>query len=119
MIDLLESGGLYPKFDFAVDARAVSDAIVASDVGDHQGSFVKFHLIPVRDRLAQGIIRRIHWADTRDIFADGLAKGSIDRSWLHNVCNVCSYELAHEAHTHPKQVGSTISSAEAEVVSRT
>ena len=38
MIDMLECGGLYPKLDFAIDARAVYDEISATDVGEFHGS---------------------------------------------------------------------------------
>ena len=37
MIDLLEHGGLYPSFDVAVDAKAVFDAVAATDACDPPG----------------------------------------------------------------------------------
>lgn len=63
---------------------------------------MKLHLISVRDRFVQGIIRRMHWADARDMLADGLAKGGVDRIVLHNAPNDCQVELAHQAFTHTK-----------------
>lgn len=36
MIELLEHGGLHPALGVAVDARAVSDAVAATDVCDPQ-----------------------------------------------------------------------------------
>lgn len=86
-----------PATDIAVDARAVFDAVDAIDACEPQEGSLKFHLIPVRDRLAQGIIRRMHWVDTRDMLAEGLANGGIDRALLHNVSDGCSFKLAHEA----------------------
>ena len=66
------------------------------------------HLISLRDRLIQGIIRRMLWVDTRDMLADGLTKGGIDRTLLHNVSNACAFKLTHEALTRNKdQVGPT------------
>ena len=41
------------------------------------------HLISVRDRFAQGIIRRLHWVDTRDMLADGLKR--YPRAKAHNI----------------------------------
>ena len=102
MIDLLEHGGLYPSLDVAVDAKAVFDAVAATDACDPQECSLKLHLISVRDRLSQGIIRRMHWVDTRDMLADGLTKGGIDRALLHSVSNDCRYKLAHPALTHNK-----------------
>ena len=100
MIDLLEHGGLYPSLDVAVDAKAVFDAVAATDACDPQECSLKLHLISVRDRFAQGIIRRTHWVDTRDMLADGLTKGGIDGTLLHNVSNDCRFILAHNALTH-------------------
>ena len=73
----------------------------------------------MRDRFAQGIIRRVSWVDTRDMLADGLTKDDIDRTLLHNVSNACSFKLAHEALTHPKfVVGSSAIPAETGIASR-
>ena len=91
MIDLLEHGGLYPQLDIAVDARAIGDAVAATDACDFQECSLKLHLISVRDRLAQGIVRRLHWVDTRDMLADGLAKGGIGRILLHKVSHDCQF----------------------------
>ena len=82
LIDLLENGGLYPPVDLCVGARAVYDAIAASDVCDPQESSLKLHLISVRDRMAAGIVRFLFWLDTRDMLADGLGKGAISRKPL-------------------------------------
>ena len=112
MTDLLEDGGLHPKLDIAVDARAVFDAVAATDACESQGSNLKNHLISVRDGLAQGIIRQTHWADTQDMLADGLTKVGIDRALLHQVSNKCPFKLAHEAQTHSKiSIGSTTNAA--------
>ena len=70
MIDLLENGGLHPRLDVAVDVRAVFDAVACTDACEPPGSSLKLHLVSVRDRLAQRIIRRTHWVDTRDMLAD-------------------------------------------------
>ena len=74
--------GLYPSLDVAVDAKVVFDIVAATVACDPQGCSFKLHLISLRDRLTQGIIRRMHWVDTRDMLADGLAKGGLDRALL-------------------------------------
>ena len=51
-----------------------------------------------------GIIRRLHWVDIRDMLADGLTKGGIDRQMLHQVSNNCRLKVAHEALTHTKSL---------------
>ena len=102
MIDLLEHCGLYQQFDVAVDARAVFNAVAATDACDPQECSLKLHLISVRDRLAQGITRRTRWVDTRDMLADGLTEGWVDRALLHRATHDCQFKLAHGALTHTK-----------------
>ena len=58
MIDLLERGSMYPPFDLCADARAVHDAIYATNVCKFAGSSLKLHLISIRDRLTYGLIRK-------------------------------------------------------------
>lgn len=55
-----------------------------------------------RGRFAQGIIRRTHWIDTRDMLADCRTNAGIDRTLLHKVSNGCQLELAHHVLTHIK-----------------
>ena len=114
MVDLLESDKLCPPLDLWVDARAVRDAVAASDICDPAGSSLKVHLISVRDRLVQGIIRRLYWLDTRDMVADGLTKGEVDiyiyiyiyyiyiYIILHSISNNCRFDVKREALTHSK-----------------
>ena len=96
LLDLLENGHLYPPIDMAVDARAVFDAISASDICDPAESPLKLHLISVKDRFAQRIIRALYWLDTRTMVADGLIKCGIDRRLLHELSEKCRYRCEHE-----------------------
>ncbi len=41
------------------------------------------HLIWVRELLSGGQLRGWIWIDTRDMIADGLTKGSVERAALH------------------------------------
>ena len=93
----------------AVDARAVFDAISASDICDPAESSLKLHLISVRDRLAQGIIRALYWLDTRTMVADGLTKGGIDRRLLHEFLEKCRYRCEHEAKRFTATKGKVVS----------
>ena len=70
---------MYPPFDICVDAQAVYDAIGAPDACEPAGSSLKLHLIPVRDRMTHGHIRKLFWVDASDMLADGLTKGGVDR----------------------------------------
>ena len=101
MIDLLERGLMYPPLDLCADARASYDALSATDACELGGSSLKLHLISVRDRMSYGLIRKVFWVDTRDMFSDGLTKGGIDRLLLHNVSNDCTYQASCDAFVHP------------------
>ena len=92
MIHPLETGLLYPQLDICVYAEAEYDVIAAPDVCEFAECSLKLHLIPVRDRMTHGLIRKFHWIDTRDILAHGLTKGGIDWSPPHKVFNDCVYE---------------------------
>ena len=78
----MESGALYPPIDLFVDAKSVTDAIGVAEVCTPQEASLKLHLITIRDRLARGILRSVSWSDTRDMVADALTKGGIDRTML-------------------------------------
>jgi hypothetical protein len=79
----LEHGALYPPIDLFVDAKSVSDALAAADCCTPQESSLKTHLITIRDRLCRGLVRSVSWTDTRDMIADCLTKGGIDRAMMH------------------------------------
>lgn len=114
LIDMLEQGRLYPPFDISADVRAACDAIPATDACEPAGSSFKLHLISARDQLEQGIIRNLYWADTRDMLADGLTKGRIDRAFIHNVSDDCRYKAIHVCVVHIKSrqvVGSATDSS--------
>ena len=78
MFDLFERGLVYPPLDVCAAARAVYDAIRASDACEPAGSSLNFLLISVRDRMTHGFVRKFFWVDTRDMLADGLTKGGKD-----------------------------------------
>ena len=96
MVNLLEHGGLYPPLDISVDARAVFDAASAGDACIPAESSLNTHLISMRGRIFQGIIRKLFWIDTRDMVVDGLADGGVDRFFLHNIAHGCKHEARHE-----------------------
>lgn len=91
---------MHPPLDICVDFRAVYDAIAATDACELAGSRLKFHLILVGDRMTYGLVRKFFWAGTRDVLADGLIKGGLDRMLLRNVSNDCKYSAIHDALVH-------------------
>ena len=59
--------------------------MAATDVCTPQEASSKLHLIAIRDRLTRGMIRSLSWTDTRDMVADPLTKGGVDRTLLTQV----------------------------------
>ncbi len=82
--------------DCVCDAKSVFDTINASDVGDPTESPLKLRVIALRDRLERGILKRLWWADTRDMLADGLTKGGIPREALVGVSERGECHVTHE-----------------------
>ena len=108
MIDLFEGGGLYPRFDVVVDARAVYDAMNPIDACEFQGSGLKFYRISVRDRLVPGMVGRIHLVDSRDVVAHGLTKGGLTgrRCTMSATFPLSSWHMGRSSIARIKQVAS-------------
>ena len=102
MIDLFQKESVYPPLDTCVDAKAIYDAIAASDACELAGCSLKLHLISAKDRMTHGLIKKLYWVDTRDMLADGLAKGGIDRLLLHRVSDDCVHKAKQLAICHNK-----------------
>ena len=100
----LEAGTLSPPIELVGYARSVFDAIAASDVCDPAEASLKLHLLSVRSRLAQGLVRALWWSDTRDMLADALTKGGIDRTSLLRCMDKGLFKMAHECVRTPKLV---------------
>ena len=52
--------------------------------------------------MVQGIIRFLFWTDTRDMLADGLTKGGIDRTLLDAIAEHCTYKCQQPPLRHCK-----------------
>ena len=65
-----------------------------------------YHLAYLREKLVTGLISSYNWTDTRDMVADGLTKGSADRSALSAVLDG-HYVLNHADHEYREPSSST------------
>ena len=97
-----DEGKLRPHIKAATDAKAVFDSVAAPDICDPAESSLKLHLLALRDFVTHGIIESLFWTDTRDMLADGLTKGSVDRAALRTVSGEGRYRPAHVTQCHPK-----------------
>jgi hypothetical protein len=80
----------------AIDAMSVFAAVTASQCKEPAEKALFNHVLYVRELLENGVLHALWWVDTRDMSSDGLTKGAVDRTVLHDVmtgfCN-----MSHES----------------------
>ena len=69
----------------AVDAKSVYAAVTASFLKTPAEKSLLSQVQYIRELLDSFVLRSIIWADTRDMQADGLTKGAVDRQALHDL----------------------------------
>ena len=90
-----EEGGLKVSADALIDAKSVFDAVTASPLKAPTEKNLANHLFWVREWLEIGILDQLKWCDTRDMVADGLTKGKVERNLLLDAMNG-KIEMKHE-----------------------
>ena len=68
-----------------IDAMSVYAAITATYIKHPSEKGLLCHVQFVRECLDSGVLKALSWIDTRDMHADGLTKGAVDRIALHQV----------------------------------
>lgn len=74
-----ESGKLLLPLEVYVDAKSVYDALAADPVRVPIEKSLYIHLLAMSDLIRRGVLTKVWWIDTKDMAADALTKGSIDR----------------------------------------
>lgn len=82
---LLEAGGYQVPMVLLLDALGVFASITQSFQKTPADQSVLIHCLYIRQLLTDGVLSALGWVDTRDMHADGLTKGSVDRKGLHDV----------------------------------
>ena len=84
-------------FEFGVNIDAMSVLTALESVNLHQPSKTSFlaHLAWLQDKIKSGTITWLRWVDTRDMYADGLTKGSVRRDRLRELATG-KFSRAHE-----------------------
>ena len=93
---LREAGGWNVKLALYVDAMSVFAAVTATFLKIPAERSLLSHVQYLRELLDTKVLEALVWIDTRDMCADGLTKGSIDRELLHAVMGGI-WTLQHEA----------------------
>ena len=103
-MDKLDNGRILPAVDIAIDAKSLFDALAAADVCNPAEASLKMHLIAIRDRIDSGVLRTLAWTDTRDMLADCLTKGGIERDSIQRVMNQGIVKVQEAVKLHSAKV---------------
>eukprot|EP00959_Pyramimonas_sp_CCMP1952_P289688 6058560-Pyramimonas_sp.AAC.1 len=107
--DMLELGGLSIRVILTIDAESVFKSFSSKDLKKPAGCALLGHISWIRQMMERGIAHGIQWCDTRDMTADGHAKGSIDIYMLVQVIGgTRSFKHDLKRHT-PYRAGQTTS----------
>ena len=79
-----------------IDAKSVYAAVIATNARPPSDKSLLCHVQRLRALLDRGSMRAIVWVDTRDMTADGLTKGAVQRDSLHTLMYGC-VALQHPA----------------------
>ena len=80
-----EANGWKLEIDLGLDAYSVYAAVTASQVKAPAEKALLSHVQYLRELLDRRIVKYIVWFDTRDMVADGLTKGAVERDALQEV----------------------------------
>ena len=84
---LRESGNWHAQVVVCVDAMSVYAAITATCIKIPAEKSLWTHVQYIRELLDKGILKFLVWLDTRDMHADGLTKGAVDRAAIQAIMN--------------------------------
>ena len=79
-----------------VDAKAVFDSIVATDVKVPVKESLVAILMAIRKQFANGMVAKIWWVTTNDMLTDASTKGSIAREPLLKALSAGKWLLAEQ-----------------------
>jgi hypothetical protein len=99
LLEIHNSGQHSLSADLYLDAKSVFDSLVAKVPKTPADKVLLLHVLSLRQHLTAGQLRSINWIDTRDMIADALNKGSIDRGPLRALCENGLWVLLHEKRT--------------------
>ena len=90
-----EYGGFAVPGALYLDALSVFASVTATFVKTPADNGVLIHCLYLRELLDNNVIHALIWQDTRDMLADGLTKGSVDRKAIHD-CMAGRIDVLHE-----------------------
>jgi hypothetical protein len=96
LLDMHNSGAYPTECELYIDARAVYDSVTAKTIKTPADRIFLLHALALREHLETKRLTKIIWTDTRDMVADALNKGGIDRNALRMFFERGCWGLKHE-----------------------
>ena len=100
-----DRGQLGLELELVIDAKSVLEALRPEQLRVSDKVTV-IHLLKLAEHLELGHVRRLTWVDTRDMVADGLNKGIVDRNALRTLCRRGSWTVAHPTSSIQRNIAS-------------
>ena len=75
----------YLPLGLYLDAKSVFAAITATFIKPPAEKSLLCHVQYIRELLDKRVLHHLFWIDTRDMHADGLTKGAVERQLLHTL----------------------------------
>ena len=105
LADLQENGVNVLQTDLVIDTQSVFTSVAAADTKTTTDPLMLIHALKLKEILSLRIANRLLWADTRDLLADGLNKGTVDRNALRLLCFAGKWVINHQMKTQPESNG--------------
>ncbi len=94
---LKDSGHMPMGFAVCLDAKSVFDALKADEPQVPAEVNLLNHLQMIKEWLNRRLLTRLWWTDTRDMVADGLTKGEVERT---AICQLLEHGMGVLQHPH-------------------
>ena len=102
LLQWFEAGQSAIPLHLAIDARSVFDSIIADPIKTPADKIFLLHAKKLREMIDRGQVKRFWWIDTRDMAADALNKGKIDRAALQKFFEESVWAVVHTAICFPR-----------------
>ena len=95
-----EAGQYSLPMHAVTDGKSVFDASSNPRGARTTEEHLLIHVLKLREFLKRKIVKSLWWADTRDMVADGLTKGSLDRNAILDLSEHGRWNVVHKAESY-------------------
>ena len=99
----LQDDGKYTlEVHACTDARSVFDSVANPKAVKATEEHLLVHILKLKEFIKNGLVKGLWWVDTRDMVADGLTKGVLDRAAILALTEQGLWTLQHDAVCLPR-----------------